>query len=291
MSDYRVVRTADGRELEAVVAGPTDGDVLVWHVGTPSAAVPFPILEAAGADVGLRVVSYSRPGYGESTPHPGRTVADAATDTAAVLDDLGIDDFVTLGWSGGGPHALACAALLPGRCRAAAAIASVAPYQADIVWDDGMGPENVQEFGAALAGADALTEFLESAREELKDITADEFVDHLGGLVSDVDREAFTGEFAEFVAASFRRAMLNGIAGWRDDDLAFVADWGFDVRAIATPVSVWQGEQDRMVPYAHGQWLAAAIPGVRAHLYPEHGHGSFVGLYKTILEELVDIAV
>src|SRR5262245_23756854 len=145
-----LVQLASGRTLEVAVAGPVDGLPLVFHYGTPSGPVPYaPIVDAA-AQHGLRTVVYARPGYGESTPQPGRTVADATADTAAILDALGCDTFVTLGWSGGGPHALACAALLPDRCLAAGSLAGVAPYgAAGLDWQAGMGTENVEEFGAA----------------------------------------------------------------------------------------------------------------------------------------------
>ncbi|HET6213032.1 MAG TPA: alpha/beta hydrolase, partial [Micromonosporaceae bacterium] len=222
---------------------------------------------------------------------PGRTVADAAADTRAVLDAYGHDRFVTLGWSGGGPHALACAALLPDRCAAAATLAGVAPYPADgLDWLAGMGPENVVEFGAATDGGAALTTYLEAEAAGLVGVTGDEVAQALGGLVSDVDTASLTGEFAAVVAEMFRRAVSTGIAGWRDDDLAFVRPWGFELAGLGVPVAIWQGGQDRMVPYAHGTWLAGRIPGARAHLYPDEGHLSLVGQLGRILDDLLDLA-
>ena len=234
---------------------------------------------------------YARPGYGSSTPDPGRRVAGAAADVAAVLDKLGAEQFVTAGWSGGGPHALACAALAPQRCKGAASIAGVAPFAADgLDWLAGMAAENVAEFGAALAGEAELTAFLEAGAAELRSITADQVADGLGGLVSDVDKSVITGDFADYMAASFRLAVAAGIEGWREDDLAFAADWGFPPGEGA-PVTVWQGDQDMMVPFAHGQWLAAHIPGARAHLITGAGHLS-VGVteFGAILDDLLAIA-
>ena len=151
-SAVHTVPAAGGRQLEVLVSGPEDGLPLVFHEGTPGGLVAFPPMVTAAAERGLRTVMYARPGYGASTPQPGRRVADAAADVTAVLDALGAGDFVTAGWSGGGPHALACAALLPGRCRAAATIAGVAPRQADgLDWLAGMGEENLAEFAAAQA--------------------------------------------------------------------------------------------------------------------------------------------
>jgi pimeloyl-ACP methyl ester carboxylesterase len=285
------VPAAGGRQLEVLVTGPEDGLPLVFHEGTPAGLVSFEPMAAAAADRGLRLVMYARPGYGASTPQPGRRVADAAGDVTAVLDALGAGDFVTAGWSGGGPHALACAALLPGRCRGAATMASVAPRQADgLDWLAGMGEENLAEFAATQAGEAELTEFLTAAAGELRDITADQVADGLGDLVGDADKAVITGEFASYLAASFRAALVSGIAGWRDDDLAFDRDWGFPLEA-AVPVAIWQGDQDRMVPFAHGEWLAAHLPGAAAHLIPGAGHLSLaVDQLGLILDELLSAA-
>src|SRR5919199_1723531 len=231
------VPVSGDRQLDVLVAGPADGRVLLFHGGTPTAAGPFrPLIEAA-AGRGLRLVTYSRPGYATSTPQPGRSVADAAADVRAIVDWLGADDFLTLGWSGGGPHALACAALLPDRCRAAVSLAGVAP-----------------------SGVDGL--------------------DFLAGMADENVRE--------FMAQSFHKAMSTGIDGWVEDDLAFVRAWGFQLTDIRVPVAVWQGGQDRMVPFAHGQYLAGRIPNARAHLQPEEGHLSLgVASLGPILDDLL----
>ena len=273
-----IVGAAGGRQLEALAGGPPDGLTVVLHNGTPAGLMPAPAIAAAAAERGLRLVLYARPGYEGSTPDPGRRVAAAAADLAAVLDALGIAEFVTVGWSGGGPHALACAALLPGRCLAAATMAGAAPYQAEgLDWWQGMGSENLAEFQAALAGPEALTSFLEPAAREMASLTG---------------ADALTGEFADYLAASFRAAVAGGVAGWRDDDLAFVTDWGFTMAdaAAGAPVAVWQGDQDMMVPWSHGQWLAAHIPRARAHLLPGEGHLTLVNAFGAILDDLLDLA-
>ncbi|MDQ1455060.1 MAG: hypothetical protein QOH28_680 [Actinomycetota bacterium] len=282
---WQQIQRGDGRVTELVTSGAVGTTTLVLHNGTPSAALPFPPLVESAARHGLSVVMFSRPGYAGSTPQPGRSVADVADDTAAVLDAVGADAFVTIGWSGGGPHALACAALLPARCRAAATLAGVAPYGADgLDWLAGMSAENVEEFSAALDGEEPLTRFLEAAAPVLRKVSASDVAGALGGLVSAVDKAALSGEFAEFMAAVFRRALSTGVAGWRDDDLAFARDWGFELSSIARPVAVWQGAQDRMVPFAHGRWLSEHVPGAVAHLYPDEGH---LSLALTRLDEIV----
>jgi pimeloyl-ACP methyl ester carboxylesterase len=270
---FHEVRTADGRALEVLTTGDLSGPVLVFHNGTPSAAILSPFLTDAAAANGLALLTFSRPGYAGSTPSPGRSVAHVAGDTAAVLDALGVDTFVTLGWSGGGPHAIACAALLPERCLAAATIAGVAPYGAEgLDWMGGMGAENVEEFSCALEGEGPLTTWLDANTPGLAGVKGEDIADSLGDLVSEVDRASATGEFAEFLAAMMRRSLSTGIAGWRDDDLAFAKDWGFDLAALTRPVAIWQGAQDRMVPFSHGEWLAAHIPGASVHLHPDEGH-------------------
>jgi pimeloyl-ACP methyl ester carboxylesterase len=285
------VAGAGGRQLQALICGPGDGLPLVFHNGTPVGLVAFAPMVAAAADRGLRMVYCARPGYGESTPEPGRRVAGAAADVAAVLDAIGAEHFVTAGWSGGGPHALACAALLPERCRAAATIAGVAPYAGGPAdWLAGMGPENVEEFGAALAGEAELEAFLAAAAAEMRGMTADQVVEGMGGLLPDVDKSAVTGEFASFLAAAFNAAVATGTAGWRDDDLAFIRDWGF-APGGPVPVTIWQGDQDLMVPFAHGQWLAAHVPAARARLIPGAGHLSLaVTDFGAILDDLVATA-
>ncbi|MGZ4466885.1 MAG: alpha/beta fold hydrolase [Nocardioidaceae bacterium] len=290
------VLTADGRRLEVMTSGPADGFPLVFHNGTPSAVVPFPPLDRAVAAAGLRMVTYSRPGYGASTPRPDAerpgAVADDVPDTVAILDALGVDEFVTLGWSGGGPRALACAALLPERCRGAVSLAGVAPYGVDgLDWFADMGPENVRDFTAALEGEDALRPLIEAEVAELAQVTAEDIVAAFGELVSEVDAAALTGEFAEFLAADFRRSREQGAVGLLDDTLVLAQPWGFDVGSITVPVAVWQGRHDRMVPFGHGRWLADAIPGARRHLYDDEGHLTLVNQLDRILADLRDLAV
>jgi pimeloyl-ACP methyl ester carboxylesterase len=291
-TERRLVSLPDGRDLDVLTTGPAARTPLVLHGGTPSGLVAYPPTVEAARERGLRVVMIARPGYERSTPRPGRRIADVAGDVAAVLDALGARQFVSVGWSGGGPHSLACAALLPGRCLAAASVAGVAPYHAEgLDFVAGMGPENVDEFGAALAGTDALTRFLEAEAAPLGKVTADDVAAALGGLVSAADKAALTGDYAASVAASLRAALANGIAGWRDDDLAFTADWGFPLDPMPTPVAIWQGDQDRMVPYAHGQWLAAHVPSARAHLMPGEGHLTLtVTAIGQILDDLLNLA-
>jgi pimeloyl-ACP methyl ester carboxylesterase len=283
------VRLGNGRSVEVASSGPATGRPLVFHSGTPAGLAFYEPLARAATEAGLRTVQYSRPGYGDSDPHPGRRACDAAADVAGILDYLGADTFVTAGWSGGGPHALACAALLPDRCLAAATIAGVAPHDAaGLDWLDGMARENVDEFGLAVQGEPKLSEFLNQAAAMMAEITPEQLAVAFGGLVTPADQAALTGNFAAFMTEATKAAFTTGIAGWRDDDLAFTVGWGFELAAIAVPVAVWQGDADAMVPFAHGAWLAANIPGATCHLLPGQGHLTLVA--DKIGEIIADLA-
>jgi pimeloyl-ACP methyl ester carboxylesterase len=240
------------------------------------------------AEVGIRLVTYSRAGYGDSARMPGRVVADIAHDVTAILDHLGVEKAMTAGWSGGGPHTLATGALLPDRITGVLCIAGVAPYDADgLDFLGGMGEDNVVEFGAALTGEPELRSLLSQLREELKNATPDAIKSELSTLLPDVDRALLTEEAGEDMADSFREALKNGIDGWADDDLAFTMPWGFDLAKLTVPTFIWQGSADLMVPFAHGEWLATNVPGATAHLLEGEGHLSIgIGAMPQMLDEL-----
>ena len=288
MSALDHVQLPDGRRLDVRVSGPDDGLPLVFHHGTPGALTPIRALERAAHAHGLRLVTTSRPGYGGSTRQPGRTVADVAADTAAVLAAIGAERCLIAGWSGGGPHALACGARL-GAAAAVLVIAGVAPYPAaGLDWMAGMGEENVVEFSTALRGEAELRPYLLREAEPLRGITADQIVASLDTLLPDVDRAVLTGEFGDDMAAGFREAVRVSVDGWLDDDLAFTRPWGFDLEEITVPTMIWQGSADLMVPFAHGRWLAAQLPGAAAHLEEGEGHLSVgLGALDRMLDELV----
>ena len=289
MTARHELQLPDGRTLEVYENGAPDGVPAIYHYGTPGCGTPYRPAGRLAAERGIRLVTYSRAGYAGSTRHLGRSVASIAADVAAMLDALGAERAYTLGASGGGPHALATAALLPDRIIAAATIGSVAPYDAEgLDYLGGMGEENVDEFTAAADGPEALERFLDGPGAWVRSVTADDLVAAFGDLVAEPDRATLTGDYAEWLAANFRGSVASGIWGWFDDDMAFVRDWGFEMGEIGRPVTVWQGAQDRMVPFAHGQWLAKHVPGATARLLPEHGHLSLsVAAFGEILDDLV----
>ena len=279
---------ADGRRLEGWEAGEAGAPGVLFHFGTPSAGLPFAPLVDATLARGCRFVTYSRPGYAGSTRLEGRSVADCAADVLALLDSREIERAHVVGWSGGGPHALACAALLPEHVPSAATLAGVAPWGADgLAWLDGMAEENLEEFGAAVDGPEALLAFLGPIAADRVDVTAETVAAGLGGLLTDVDRAALTGEFADYLAAVTRAAVSAGPWGWLDDDLAFARDWGFALGRIRVPVTVWHGRHDLMVPTTHGEWLVEHVPGAEARILDDEGHLSLVLRFGAILDELL----
>jgi pimeloyl-ACP methyl ester carboxylesterase len=228
-------------------------------------------------DGNLFLVTTSRAGYGKSTRLEGRDVASVVNDARAALDALGRSDYVAVGWSGGGPHALACAALDTPRCLAAWSLAGVVPTTADFDWTDGMGPENVAEFALAKEGGPEYEAAMEAASEAFGAATKDNIVELFGGLLSEPDRAAFEPETRrEDFVASVRQGFEFGWLGFHDDDQAMIKEWGFDPATITVPVAVWFGDHDLMVPRTHGEWLVEKLPTASSHFFAGDGHVSVV---------------
>lgn len=283
--EERSVTLRDGRLLAVAVSGPADAVPVLYHHGTPGCLLQPVASRNACSARGLRFVTYTRAGAEGSTRNPGRSVADVATDMEDVLDALGADRCVVAGKSGGGPHALATAALLPDRVAAVISIAGCRPYGEGFL--EGMGEDNIEEFHLALQGEDALRPFVMKHREALKDADAEALVRDLATLLPEVDRKVLTSD----VGADSVAGMIGGVQvpdAWIDDDLAFTRDWGFDLATIAVPAYVWQGSEDKMVPFHHGEWLSAHIPGAVPHLEEGEGHFSIaVGAFDRMLDEVL----
>jgi len=242
-------------------------------MGTPNSRQLYGRNVADAADRGLRLISYDRPGYGGSAPCPGRTIAHCADDVRAICAALGIGRLAMWGISGGGPHVLACAALLPDLVAAAASLASPAPFgAAGLDWFAGMGQDNVDDFSLLLADADAGRAKLEKDREDFLAASAADLASGLKSLLSPVDAAVLTGELAEYLASSTQAGLTPGGQGWWDDSRAEASPWGFELDQIRVPVLLLHGAQDKFVPLGHGQWLAAHIPGVEARLLDNDGH-------------------
>ncbi len=269
----REVMRADGRTLSVREGGDPDGLPVLAYSGTPGSNLLYEPHLRDAEEKAIRLISYDRPGYGGSMRNRGRTVADCAEDAAAIFDALGIERFCVWGISGGGPHSLAVAALLPDRVAAAAALAPVAPFDADgLDFYDGMGEQNIQDFRAVLEGEEAHLAVLEREREELLAATPEQLFRVFETLLGPADREVLNGRIAAFVLANALAGIEGGVDGWFDDDVALTQPWGFEVTSIRVPVLHWQGEQDKFVPVGHGEWFSKHIPGVESHLSADDGH-------------------
>lgn len=267
------VTLPDGRTLHVYEEGDPDGVAVVFHHGTPACGRLHPHNSEDAQARGIRLIGFDRAGYGRSSAQPGRSVADVAADVARLLDALGADRFATWGHSGGGPHALASAALLPERCVAAATLASNGPYGVEgLDWVEGMGELNVQQLGLVLAGGEAFESSIRRTQAELFSAGPDGLREAMLTVLSPLDQEAMTAEFAHWGFRVMSEGAAERIEGWRDDDLACVKPWGFDVADLQVPVLLLHGTEDLMVPPQHARWLADHIPGVEAEISDHEGH-------------------
>lgn len=253
--------THDGRSLRYYDRGPLDAALAVfWLHGTPNIGPPPAPLFADADRLNIRWIGYDRPGYPGSSAQPGRTVASAAADVARVADHLGLERFAVIGHSGGGPHALACAALLPDRVVAAVSVSGLAPYGvAGLDWFDGMHPAGQASLQAALGGR-ALKAAVEAAPPPFDE-----------SMFTSADWDALAGPWAWFDTV-VGPAQAGGVDGLVDDDIAYVTPWGFDCADISRPLLLVHGEQDRVVPIAHSAWLAANCPNATLWRQPGNGH-------------------
>jgi pimeloyl-ACP methyl ester carboxylesterase len=272
MAEHQVV-TGDGRTLQVLERGDPNGHPVLVHNGTPNSRLMFDPDVARAERQGIRLISYDRPGYGGSTRHPGRTVADCAADVRAIATALGIDQLAVWGISGGGPHAIACAALLPDLVPAVGVLASGAPWEAEgLDYFAGMGELNADDIRLMLEDPAAARAKCESDRMDLLEVTPSGLLEVLKTLLAPVDAQELNGELAQYMIDSGRSGLAPGADGWWDDELAFLAPWGFELESIRTPVLLLHGRYDRFVPFAHGEWLARHIPGVQAELSEDDGH-------------------
>ncbi len=265
---------ADGRRLvvfDTGAGGASDALTVLWHHGSPQTGAPLEPLLAAAASRGVRLVSYGRPSYGGSSPSRGRDVASAAVDVAQIVDALGVGRFAVMGASGGGPHALACAALLPDRLIGAVSLAGVAPYTDSFDWYAGMAsPGGLR---AAEAGREARERYAKTEEFDENIFTA-------------ADWAALEGPWAS-LGRDAGQASAAGHDGLIDDDLAFVTPWGFEVTKIEAPVLIVHGGQDRVVPPSHADWLVRNCPSSEFWLRPRDGHVSVLDACPVAMDWLL----
>jgi pimeloyl-ACP methyl ester carboxylesterase len=263
----------DGRRLAYADRGPEDGAPVVFHHGTPGSRLghhPDPgVYEHAGA----RIVTYDRAGYGGSERLEGRDVAAVVGDVSALADELGFERFAVMGVSGGGPHALACGALLAERVTRAAVMVTPAPYDdADFDFLEGMTQSNVHEFNAALAGAAEIAAYLAPYVETLR-TNPEAVLDGLAKELPPPDQATIARpEVREMMVANWQEATRQGAAGWMDDDLAFTRPWGFELAEVTPEVRLWHGDLDVLSPRSHGRRVADRLPNATFELVEGKGH-------------------
>jgi pimeloyl-ACP methyl ester carboxylesterase len=280
------VTTAEGRRLQVLERGLADGRPVLVHGGTPNSRLLYEPSVRLAERQGIRLISYDRPGYGGSDRHPGRNVASCAEDVRAIAGALGIERLAIWGISGGGPHAIACAALLGDIVPAVGVLASIAPWGAEgLDYFEGMGRENVEDWQLVMRDRAAARAKTERDRLESLAATPGTLYQTFETLLSPVDREALTPALTEFMYEATQLGLGPGADGWWDDNVAFVDPWGFELEQIRTPVLLLQGRQDQFVPFGHGEWLARHIPGVEARLLDDDGH---LTLVERHLEEVHD---
>jgi pimeloyl-ACP methyl ester carboxylesterase len=267
------IKTPDGRTLAVQEGGDPDGRPVLAHNGTPNSRQLYAPHVADAAARGIRLISYDRPGYGESSPRPGRSIASAAEDVRTICAALGITRLATWGVSGGGPHVLACAALLPDLVAAAVSLASLAPYPAEgLDWFAGMGQENIDDFKLVLKDPVAARAKAASDRQGMLSASPADLHTQFATLLTPTDAAVMTGRVAEHMSLCFWDGLAPGVEGWTEDGVALASPWGFAVGDIAVPVLLMHGREDQFVPLGHGEWLAARIPGVDARLLEHDGH-------------------
>ncbi|MET9241319.1 alpha/beta fold hydrolase [Nonomuraea sp. NPDC003709] len=268
-----LLRLPDGRDLEYEVQGPNTGPVVLFHHGMPGSAVPMDTVLGSMTERGFRIITYSRAGYGASSPAAGRTVADTAADCAFLLTHLGVTRYLVVGWSAGGPHALASAGVAPEAIEGVLLIASFAPFDAEgLDYIKGMGAQNVAQFGMAGHGEPAMRELVGQMASAVRGHASADVATEMASLLPPVDLAVLTAEFGADNAANMDHGLSRGDEGWIADLAALTSPWGFDLDAVTAPIELWHGTVDRMVPVAHGQWLAEHLPTAVPHLEPGQGH-------------------
>ncbi|MGZ8514295.1 MAG: alpha/beta fold hydrolase [Candidatus Limnocylindrales bacterium] len=271
--ETRTILAPDGRSLMVELGGNPTGPPILVHNGTPNSRHLYRSWLEDAAQQGIRLISYDRPGYGGSTAQPGRTVADCAADVRAIAAALGLPRLAVWGASGGGPHALACAALLPDLVVAVSVLGSVAPYDArGLDYFSGMGQDNVDDIQLYLADPAAARRKSQQDRFDGLGRSPDQLGEALKTLLSPVDASVLADDFAAWLVRCFTDGLATSEEGWWEDGAAHLSPWGFDLGTIRIPVQVWHGRHDRFVPYQHGAWLAERVQGCEAHLSDSDGH-------------------
>jgi pimeloyl-ACP methyl ester carboxylesterase len=269
------VKTPDGRQLSTQAYGDPDGKPVFLLHGTPGSRLgPHP-RGAVLHRLGIQLIAFDRPGYGESDRHEGRRVADAAADVLTIADAYGLEKFAVVGRSGGGPHALACAALLPNRLTRAAVLVGLAPRGADgLDWYDGMTESNILEHTAAAEGYEGVAALTEAAADAVRADPAS-LLASLQPDMPDSDRRVVADR-------GIRSMLLETYA----EALRASSHGCFDPATITVPVLLWHGAIDNLSPVSHARWLADRIPNAAVVVQAGAAHFGALDVLPDILRWL-----
>ena len=277
------IRLADGRRLGVAYHGDPAGDpVFVCH-GTPASRLGHDFTDAAARQRRLRIICLDRPGIGLSDPKPDRTVGGFADDVAAVADQLGHERFAVLGYSGGGPYALACGARLPDRVTVSVLMAGVGPLDRPGA-REGLGKTDLQLVTMIERHPRRASLFLRLMVRGAR-ISPKSAVKSFRKEVSAVDQAAID-EIGPGMLAFFVEAFRQGPAGPILDYKLWAEPWDFALEDVAVPVHIWQGTDDNLVPMGHAEDMARRIPNSTLHPLPRTGHVSIQGHIGEILDSV-----
>ncbi|MFJ6462036.1 alpha/beta fold hydrolase [Streptomyces sp. NPDC091387] len=283
------VRVADGRHLMVERQGDPHGRPVFLLHGMPGSRLGPAPRGMVLYQRKMQLIAYDRPGYGGSDRLPGRRVVDVVEDVRAIADSLGLEHFAVVGRSGGAPHALACAAMMPDRVTRTAALVGLAPWDAEgLDWFDGMAASNVLAYSTAAADPDGLAESFISRSAVIRQDPA-RLLDDLRRELTDSDRVVVNDVgIRTMLLANYREGLRTSAYGWIDDAIAFCRPWGFDPADITGPVMLWHGEKDVFSPIGHSRWLAGQIPDVTAVMEPAAAHFDALSVLPSVLNWLLD---
>ncbi|MFF7949250.1 alpha/beta fold hydrolase [Streptomyces griseorubiginosus] len=263
----------DGRRLSVEERGDPKGRPVFLLHGTPGSRLGPAPRPSVLYRMGVRLITFDRPGYGGSDRSVGRTVSAAAEDVSLIADALGIGRFGVVGRSGGAPHALACAALIPERAARTGALVGLAPPDAaGLDWFDGMTEANVRAYVNAAAGRHRLTAALGRRSLTIRADPAAILAEMRNGLPESDRRIIADAGVQAMLKRNFAEGLRTSADGWVDDVMAFSTGWGFDLSGITGPVVLWHGAEDIFAPVEHTRWLGRNIPGALVEVEPDAAH-------------------
>ena len=269
------LKLPDGRCIEYIDNGVSSKSALILHHGTPTSMTVWGTWLAAAAELGIRAIAFTRPGYASSDRKVGRSIIDANEDLVEILNQLAVENFVSVGWSGGGPYALASGLL--NKCSGVQLIASVSPYDAeDFDWFQDQTPGMVEEAKISARSLEDSINFKENYYKEFRDMTAEQFLTEYAKRSSFESFETTYREFSKDLSFSMHEALRDGVIGYAEDEYAFLRNWGFETKEIQVPVLIWQGLDDLSVSPRMARWLNANIYNPTLKLLEGQHHSSIM---------------